>query len=69
MMPFGDGRQLIAMLYENDPRLPIIAMSGLATSEFQQETLKRGARAFVGKPFGAEQLLATLSDVLSEVSR
>jgi FixJ family two-component response regulator len=64
MMPFGDGRQLITMLYGQNPALPIIAMSGLATSEFQRETLKRGARAFVGKPFTAEQLLTTLSELL-----
>ena len=64
MMPFGDGRQFIAMLYEHDPKLPIIAMSGHATSEFQQETLRRGARAFVGKPFSAEQILAALGNVL-----
>ncbi len=64
MMPFGDGRQLIAMLFEQDSHLPIVAMSGLATREFQQETLRRGARAFVAKPFNAEQLLATLAEVL-----
>jgi PAS domain S-box-containing protein len=64
MMPFGDGRQLIAMLHQRHPALPIIAMSGMATSDFQQETLRRGARAFVRKPFVAEELLRPLADVL-----
>ncbi len=64
MMPFGDGRQLITMLYGQNPALPIIAMSGLATSEFQRETLKRGAQAFVAKPFSAEQLIETLGQLL-----
>lgn len=64
MMPFGDGRQLITMLYEQDPKLLIIAMSGLATSEFQRETIKRGAAAFVGKPFTAETLLKLLAELL-----
>jgi len=66
MMPFGDGRQLITMLCEQQGKLPIIAMSGLATGEFQQETLKRGARAFIRKPFAAEELLTRLATVLDE---
>ena len=64
MMPFGDGRQFITLLCEQDPTLPIIAMSGLVTEEFQRETMKRGARAFLRKPFNAEQLLNVLSSAL-----
>jgi two-component system C4-dicarboxylate transport response regulator DctD len=64
MMPFGDGRQLITLLCEQDPELPIIAMSGLATEEFQSETMKRGAHVFLRKPFNAEQLLNVLSSAL-----
>jgi DNA-binding NtrC family response regulator len=64
MMPFGDGRQFITLLCERDPKLPIIAMSGLATEEFQRETMKRGAHAFLRKPFNAEQLFNVLSSAL-----
>lgn len=64
MMPFGDGRQLITLLFAQDPSLPIVAMSGLATKDFRSETLKRGARAFLAKPFNSEQLLTVLSEVL-----
>ncbi len=64
MMPFGDGRQLITMLYEQHPGLPIVAMSGVATKEFQDETFKRGATAFLAKPFTGEQLLSTLAAAL-----
>jgi PAS domain S-box-containing protein len=64
MMPFGDGRQLITMLYEHDPKLPVIAMSGLATKEFQRETMLRGARAFIRKPFSTDELLRVLADLL-----
>jgi signal transduction histidine kinase/ActR/RegA family two-component response regulator len=69
MMPFGDGRQLIMALYEKDPELPIIAMSGLATREFQRETIMRGARAFLSKPFTSDQLLALLADTLKHDTR
>ncbi len=66
MMPFGDGRQLIAMLSKRHPTLPIIAMSGVATSEFQQETLNRGAWGFVQKPFATEDLIRQIADVLQK---
>jgi DNA-binding NtrC family response regulator len=68
MMPFADGRQLITMLCEHDPELPIIAMSGLATEEFQRETMTRGARFFLSKPFNAEQLLTVLGAALEPAS-
>lgn len=64
MMPVGDGRKLISMLHERAPQLPIIAMSGLATAEFQNETILHGARAFLRKPFTSEQLLTMLSAAL-----
>ena len=66
MMPFGDGRQLITMLYEHDPKLPIIAMSGLATAEFQREAMTRGATAFLRKPFTAKELLRVLGLALNQ---
>jgi PAS domain S-box-containing protein len=64
MMPFADGRQLITLLCGHNPALPIIAMSGLATEESRRETTARGARAFLSKPFSAEQLLGVLSNAL-----
>jgi CheY-like chemotaxis protein len=64
MMPFGDGRQLIAMLREKDARLPIIAMSGLSTAEARQDLIHRGASTFLDKPFTAEQLLAVLKNTI-----
>jgi len=64
MMPFADGRQLITLLYENNPQLPIIAMSGMMSEEFQRETMTRGACAFLAKPFDAEELLSVLHRVI-----
>jgi hypothetical protein len=64
MMPYGDGRQLITLLFEKDPQLSIIAMSGLDTSIFRRETITRGAKAFLAKPFKAEQLLTLLHNIL-----
>jgi PAS domain S-box-containing protein len=64
MMPFGDGRSLIIMLYEQNPKLPIIAMSGLSTTELQQDLKTRGACKFLAKPFSAEQLLGCVAEAL-----
>jgi PAS domain S-box-containing protein len=64
MMPFTDGRQLITLLKGQNPKLPIIAMSGLATRESKRETLARGACAFLSKPFTADQLLGVLNKAI-----
>ncbi|MBL9136912.1 MAG: response regulator [Verrucomicrobiales bacterium] len=60
MMPFGDGRQLIAMLADRFPDLPILAMSGLPVAEVKRQALGSGASGFLGKPFDAEQLLRVM---------
>jgi PAS domain S-box-containing protein len=66
MMPFTDGRQLITLLNGQNPKLPIIAMSGLATEKSRRETITRGACAFLSKPFTADQLLGVLSNALKQ---
>ena len=65
MMPFGDGRALIAVLRAQLPKLTVIAMSGLSSEEFQAETLARGANGFLRKPFVAADMLETLGRLLA----
>jgi PAS domain S-box-containing protein len=62
MMPFGDGKQMVATLRRQAPALKIIAMSGL--EESKQEILTRGADAFLRKPFNSEELLGLLHKLL-----
>jgi len=64
MMPFGDGRQLIDWLHEQRPGLPIIAMSGLATEEIQNEISKRGVPTFLRKPFNAVELVSLVGTLM-----
>lgn len=64
MMPFGDGCQLMDWLHQQNAQLPIIAMSGLATEEAQQEILRRGAQSFLRKPFSAVELVSLVGTVL-----
>jgi PAS domain S-box-containing protein len=69
MMPQGDGRQLISLLHQQNPGLPIIAMSGLASSELLNDALKRGARALLQKPFTPGDLLDALAGTLRGETR
>lgn len=68
MMPFGDGRQLIATLMERYPDLTVLAMSGLPVAEVKRQALGSGARGFLGKPFDAEQLLRVMDKAVRGAS-
>jgi len=59
-MPGYDGLRMISLLQRSRPALPVIAMSGYPTGETETESLRRGARAFVAKPFTPEELLAAV---------
>lgn len=65
-MPYMDGEALIRALKKLDPDIKVVAMSGL-TSEGTEAELKRlSVNAFLSKPFSAETLLKTLSEVIGE---
>jgi two-component system, cell cycle sensor histidine kinase and response regulator CckA len=64
MMPFVDGRDLIAQLRAMNPFLKIIAFSGLATDSARDEVLAMGANAFLTKPVESVQLISALHELL-----
>ncbi|MBF2008219.1 MAG: PAS domain S-box protein [Chlorogloeopsis fritschii C42_A2020_084] len=65
MMPNMDGTTTINTLQKMNPLLPIVAVSGLASSE-QIPQLKTSKRfAFLAKPYTAQELLKTLHSVIS----
>lgn len=64
MMPGMDGLTTIRALRELNPRLKIIAASGLAEGGRAQEAACAGADAFLPKPFVADTLLQTIADLL-----
>ena len=67
MMPVMDGIAAIQALRVIEPALPIVAVSGLATTEHRDEALREGASHFLAKPFTADSLLTTLrAAVLSQ---
>ncbi|OKH52017.1 hybrid sensor histidine kinase/response regulator [Calothrix sp. HK-06] len=64
MMPNMDGSTTISTLLRMNPLLPIIAVSGLATSE--QVNIDKNSKifAFLAKPYTAQELLSSVYKVL-----
>ena len=66
MMPFMDGPATIRALQKLNPRIKIIAASGLAANEKAAEAASAGVKTFLPKPYTAEKLLLTLAKVIEE---
>jgi two-component system cell cycle sensor histidine kinase/response regulator CckA len=66
MMPYMDGPATIRALYRLNPRVKVIATSGLDANGDLVETAGAGVKAFLSKPFTAEKLLLTLAGVLND---
>ncbi|MFI5251125.1 MAG: PAS domain S-box protein [Bacteroidota bacterium] len=64
MMPNMDGPSTIKALRKINPRIKIIAASGLITQDKLSEPSVTGVQAFLQKPYTTEKLLTTLRDVL-----
>lgn len=65
MMPYMDGPATIRALQKLNPHVKIIASSGLAENGKMAE-LNGGVSRFLPKPYTAEKLLTTLSELLNE---
>jgi PAS domain S-box-containing protein len=64
MMPFLDGPATIRALFKLDPKVKIIATSGLAASEKAADAASAGVKTFLAKPYTAEKLLKLLDELL-----
>jgi PAS domain S-box-containing protein len=64
MMPFMDGPATIRALQRLNPRVKIIATSGLAAQDKAAEATSLGVELFLPKPYTAEKLLKALARVL-----
>ncbi|MGE0479835.1 MAG: response regulator transcription factor [Phycisphaerae bacterium] len=53
---------------ERGRRIPIVYLSGSNTAESREAALRRGARAFLTKPYDPDELLATIVNVLRSSS-
>ena len=56
-MPGGTGLDLIAMVHDHDPELPVILMTGYAELDTAVEAIKKGTFDFLIKPYKPLQLV------------
>lgn len=68
MMPYMDGAATIRALENMNPRVTIIASSGMAGSRTKLEGLSSRVKGHISKPYTSEKLLTTLAGVLRRSS-
>ncbi|HKQ77577.1 MAG TPA: ATP-binding protein [Blastocatellia bacterium] len=66
MMPYMDGPATIRALRRLDPKVKIIATSGLKAEDKLADASQLGVKSFLPKPYTAEKLLKTVAAVLKE---
>jgi len=66
VMPFMDGPATIRALQRMNPKVRIIAASGLGAGQRAGEGVLEGVLVFLSKPYTAEKLLKTLAKVLAD---
>ena len=64
-MPKLDGLELARRIYQYDNTIPVVVMTGYPSMDIAIETLKNGVVDFITKPFSVEQILPTISKVIS----
>src|SRR5690242_19770664 len=57
-MPDGDGFEILRYCRENEPSLPVVVLTALATVELAVEAMQAGAFDFISKPFVPEVVTA-----------
>jgi CheY-like chemotaxis protein len=65
MMPYLDGVATIRALQKIDPNVKVIGSSGLADDQKASEVHGLGVKAFLAKPYTADELLKAVSDTLA----
>ncbi len=65
MMPLRGGAETITILKELNPKLKFIITSGLVSHEHATAELGKHVSAFLPKPYTADKLLRTISEVLN----
>jgi DNA-binding NtrC family response regulator len=64
-MPTMDGAAAIKVLEKIDPKVPVIAASGIATNEAVARAAGTNVKFFLQKPFTADTVLITLKEALA----
>jgi DNA-binding response OmpR family regulator len=64
MLPGRSGLEVVPVLRRRRPELPILIVTGRATSDLAAQTLEAGATAFLAKPFDDTELMTLVRRVL-----
>jgi signal transduction histidine kinase len=64
VMPDMDGLELLRRAREVAPDITAVIMTGYGTADIAVASLKAGAQSFLAKPFGIEELKATIREAL-----
>jgi len=64
MLPGHSGLEALKVMRERRPELPIVMITGYATSSHEETVLAAGATAFLPKPFDESELLTMVRHVL-----
>ena len=65
-MPGMDGLEALSRIKSINDSLPVVMISAHGNAQVGMDATKRGAEDFIEKPFGAERLLVTIRNVLSQ---
>jgi two-component system, NtrC family, nitrogen regulation response regulator NtrX len=63
-----DGLEILTILKEMDPMLPVVVISGHGTVETAVTAIRRGAYDYIEKPFQAEKLILTVQRALENAA-
>jgi two-component system, cell cycle sensor histidine kinase and response regulator CckA len=67
MMPNMDGLTAINAIHRMNPLLPVVAVSGLVTSEQFPISQESKLTTFLSKPYTAQKLLKTLRQIIDNL--
>lgn len=68
-MPEMNGETLIRKVREFDSYMPILVMTGFGTKELFERIIRLGCNDYIDKPFGLDQIVASVELVLSQVKK
>src|SRR6185295_8956182 len=63
-----DGLEILSMLKEMDPLLPVVVISGHGTVETAVTAIRRGAYDYLEKPFKADKLIVTVQRAMENAA-
>jgi CheY-like chemotaxis protein len=64
-MPEMDGLELMALIKNKHPGLPVVLITGYSASEARKIAMEKGADALVAKPFHMKEILDVVDNLLN----